>query len=637
MNYSYLQEIKMSNPGLNLILILVIVSSFMIISSHAHGVNLLGMYGDNMVLQRDQPIHIQGKAPSETRVRCSLANHTAEGVSGPDGYWSVILPSQPAGGPWDLVIEADQKQVFRNIWIGDVWFFAGQSNMVYPLRNEASVEQELPLADHPRIRLFSTQYASSPRPEGDVLGQWRVCQPESVADFSAVAYFMGRDLHLEEDVPIGLIVSAVGGTSITSWSSPAGLDSNPALRKTAEKYRQRLVDFPNALDDSRWHLPGVDQKQWQAITVPMEWEKAGVGLDQHNGVVWYRRSISIPEAWAGQSLELHMGPIDDFDEVWFDGHWVGTARGIKNAWKTHRRYTIPSNIVTAGRKDLTIRVTDRFGGGGLLGEPADYRLHPVGHDADAIPLSDQWLYRVASWKSANDMPTGLYHGMVSPWTAFPVRGVVWYQGESDAGHPKTYRHALHALVESWRTAWGSKDLPFLVVQLPDIGPIQKDPNEQEGWATIREAQRLAAKESGAHLINTLGVGGAPILHPDHKRAIGQRLAKTALANVYNKEVAWSGPVFHSATVTQDVVHVKFDHASGLRPADGEVVRGFALAGDNGHYHWAEVVLDHNSVRLRSDAVPEPRHLRYAWAGNPVGNLSNAAGLPAFPFQVKLYP
>jgi sialate O-acetylesterase len=226
----------------------------------------------------------------------------------------------------------------------------------------------------------------------------------------------------------------------------------------------------------------------------------------------------------------------------------------------------------------------------------------------------------------------LYESLIRPVIPFAIRGVIWYQGESDAGRPEEYQRLIKTMIRSWRSDWGQGDFPFLYVHLGAIGPAPKEPNKSAGWGPIREAQDKALE-----LPNT-GVAGFidsdSDLHPRKKHIAGARLALAARAIAYGEKIVYSGPAFESMKVDGSKIIVKFRHVGGGLTVKGDTLRGFAIAGPDKNYAWADAVLDGDTVVLSSKAVSNPVHVRYAWASNPQATLYNREGLPALPFRVE---
>jgi sialate O-acetylesterase len=366
--------------------------------------------------------------------------------------------------------------------------------------------------------------------------------------------------------------------------------------------------------------------------VPIGWQMHGL---KHNGVVWFRRTVEVPANWAGQDLVLHLGACDKTDTTYFNNVQVG-AIGFetRSAWNTPRVYRIPGKLVQPGRNVIATRVYSNIYEGGLFGPADTMRLERNG---TKIPLAGPWRYRVEHNlgltvpKAANLGPGNpntihiLNESMIHPLLPAALRGAIWYQGESNAAQPHRYRDLFPLMIRDWRKAFENETLPFFYVQLANYTGVQKEPVES-GWAELREAQNLALRLPNTGMASAIDIGEALDIHPKNKQDVGKRLALAALATVYGKPVHHTGPLYKSHRVEGDTIRIEFDHVADGLKADGPL-KGFAIAGPDGKFQWAEARIDGKTVIVRGrDAV------RYSWANNPIGNLYNSAGLPASPFR-----
>ena len=235
-----------------------------------------------------------------------------------------------------------------------------------------------------------------------------------------------------------------------------------------------------------------------------------------------------------------------------------------------------------------------------------------------------------------NVPTVLYNAMIRPLIPFAMRGAIWYQGESNAGRSYQYRKLFPALISDWRKNWGEGDFPFLFVQLANFMARKPDPSES-GWAELREAQSmtLGVPKTGQAVI--IDIGEERDIHPKNKQDVGRRLALAAGAVAYGKKIEYSGPVYESKTVEGGKVRLKFTHVGKGLGAKGDKLTGFAVAGEDKKFAWADAKIDGNAVVVWSDKVPAPAALRYAWADNPECNLYNKEGIPASPFRTDDWP
>ncbi len=483
-------------------------------NGHAE-VKLPGFLSSHMVLQREQPIHIWGWSATGEKISVAFHGTTRDTVADELGKWSVYLPPEAAGGPYELTVTAQNRVVLEDVLVGDVWFASGQSNMEMPLsgwpgaplKNSA---EEIANADHPQIRLLQVPKKSSEFPLRDSDASWAVCTPETAAGFSAAAYFFGRDIQERERVPIGLVNSSWGGTVAEAWVSLEGIASDAGL-------------------------------------MPLFATRAQMMRDQGD---------------------------------------------------------VPLMLARNRREDEAARKTGKT--------PPPHSWHPA---------PESWA------------PAGLYNGMVAPFTAFPIKGVIWYQGESNSrlSFAPLYAKLFPALINDWRTQWQEGRFPFLYVQ---ISSFTSSP--AESWATIREAQRRTLSLRGTAMVVTVDIGNPDNVHPADKQTVGRRLALAARALAYGEDLEYSGPLFREARPEAETMRVWFTHTADGLEAEGGALEGFEIAAADRRFVSADAHIDGKTVVVGSARVPEPKYVRYGWANAPEVNLFNSAGLPASPFTSEKY-
>ncbi len=622
-----------------------------------------GLFADNMLLQRDAIIPLRGRDRPGALVTVRLGDAEYPTMAGADGGWEVRLGPQPAGGPWEIEICGSDRRVLTNVLFGDVWLCAGQSNMEMGLRAAENGPAEVAAAHQPAIRLCLAPKQPALAPPSDVPLQWLTCEPGNVGGvgwegFSAVAYFFGREVQRRTGVPVGLIQAAWGGTVAEAWVSREGLatlgDFAADLRGLdqlaaawqaggSDYYRRQMEAWWRTNDAGSaatpgWEDPALPDADWLTMVLPQYWERAG--LPDYDGVVWFRRAVELPADWAGCELRLCLGPVDDRDTTWFNGVRVG---GL-DRWDLPREYMIPAGVARAGTNVIAVRVLDTGVDGGFYGRPEQMRLERVGRPgAHAMTLAGPWRYRpTIELKNATplplnlaeepNLPTVLYNGMIAPLCSLPIRGVLWYQGESNAGRGAQYRRLLPALIADWRRAWGRGAFPFYIVQLANF---QANPNRAapSTWAEIRAAQSAAARlVANCGLACTIDIGDAQDIHPRNKQEVGRRLALLALRNVYGQDVECLGPEPRGMRREDGAIQIEFQHAASGLVVRGVAPQGFEIAGVDGRFYPAAVEVTGTTVRVSSPQVPDPVHVRYGWADNPTGNLYNQAGLPCAPFR-----
>ncbi len=621
------------------------------------------LFGDHMVLQQDKPAIVWGWADPGGRITARFAGKERWILAGKNGTWRISLPVPPsAGGPYELTIAGADTLIFRDILIGEVWICSGQSNMEMPLAGWGRVndyENEIAKADYPAMRLFTVKRGTSHHPKDDVeTDGWHAVSPATVESFSATAYFFGRHLHEHLSVPIGLIHTSWGGTAAEAWTSAASLRRIPdfaalmdSIAKVPPANDEELKDrFKLAMEKWRASINAADQGLsggwygvlsdpggWKTMRLPSTWETAG--LENLDGVVWFRRTVQVPAGWRGKRLYLELGPIDDEDETWFNGVKVGTTSG----YAVPRRYEIPTSLVSSGLNEIAVRVLDTHGYGGIWGKPEEMKLKDS--YGNSVSLAGNWRYRIAIGTRemppepldplSPNHPTVLFNAMIAPLVPFPVRGFIWYQGESNAGRAYQYRTLFPAMIRDWRSHWKAV-LPFYFVQLANYKQTKPQPSEDD-WAELREAQSMALNLPNTGMAVAIDIGDAADIHPKNKQAVGTRLALIARAKLYGHRIPYSGPLWSSMKAEGNHIRLAFAHTDSGLVSMGGPLRGFAIAGADSHFVWATAEIDGNTVLVSNAEGSEPVAVRYSWESNPIGNLYNGAGLPASPFRTDDWP
>ncbi len=657
-------------------------------------VRLPAVLSDGVVLQRDMPVPIWGWASPGEEVSVLFAGQGHPTKADSQGRWRVeLLPMDASGAEEDgreLVVEGeDNTVVVKDVLVGEVWVCSGQSNMEWPLSAAANGAEEVEAADYPRLRLL---HVPRPRtgqvpdePRQDTQARWVRCDPNHVGGFSAVGYFFGRELHRELEVPVGLIQAAYGGTPAEAWTRQAALRAHEATGSILERFEEARADFEQQLaeyemsrqfaeryggdGDVRIHEDpgntgvfkgradrGFEDEDWPTMTLPGAWESSGLEID---GAVWFRKRVQVPASWAGRDLRLTLGAIDDYDVTYFNGREVGqTGTEVPGAWATPRRYKVPGELVEAGEAVIAVRVFDHAGEGGFTGPQEQMKLEPAELEGlsdeapQTIDLSGEWRYfiehrldpkpaqtRYPYGPGHPHRPGGLFNSMIAPILPHAVRGVIWYQGESNAARAEQYRVLFPALIKDWRSAWGQERLPFYFVQLANFLAPQTG-TEDTPWAHLRDAQLHTYRTvPDTGMAVAIDIGEADDIHPRNKQDVGRRLARWALAELFDRDVVPSGPIYREMTVENGKVRIEFDlFGSTLKTRDDEAPRGFTIAGEDRRFVPAQAKIEGDAVMVWSDDVPEPVAVRYAWANNPVrANLVNAEGLPASPFRTDDWP
>lgn len=502
------------------ILFLIILGT---ITSAQTDLSLHSLFSDNMVLQRDLKIPVWGTAEAGSKVEVRIGSNLKSTIANANGRWKLFLDDMSAGENYEMTVSSGQDTLkLKNVSIGEVWLCSGQSNMEFQLSKSKNGESEINSANDTRIRLFTVAHKSSPVPLENCEGVWKVCSPENIKNFSAVAYHFAKNLIKEINVPVGLINSSWGGTAIETWISKEVLESDPEFKSVFERWNKIVEEYPAVLSD--------------------------YNLNKEKLLLKWKEDSS-------KSVSLGFAPPRKSG--------LPTAPGGRNT------------------------------------------------------------------------PYGIYNGMIYPLAPYGIRGVIWYQGESNVGKPGEYKKLFPAMIKNWRDLWGIGDFPFYYVQLPNFA---REPEPSgSGWPELREAQLAALSVPNTGMAVTIDIGDPMDLHPNNKTDVGYRLALIALANVYDKQnLVFSGPIYKSYRIDDNKIILEFDFSDGLTTKGDAKLKGFRIASADQEFFEAEAVIENNKVIVWSDKITKPFALRYAWGDNPAGNLYNKGGLPASPFRTDKF-
>ena len=609
-----------------------------------------------MVLQRDKPIKIWGWADPKEKIIVNLAGKIDSAITLSDSTWQLELSSLSAGGPYMMTVLGKNQIIVSDILIGDIWICGGQSNMEWTLKMCGIYDYIIKSHVNDKIRHIDIDNKTSNHVEKDITSKkgWQKTNPENTGDFSAVGYFFALEVSEKNGIPIGLVANNWSGSPAETWMSPQALASFPTIsdgykEKEAKllerklKMRQRNTNLSTwitnaySLDSGKingWEKGDFKTSQWSNITMPGMINK--VGLGNFDGIIWFKTEFTLPPEMEGKDLILNIGKIDDMDNTWINGIKIGSTSVIDKIIK----YKISSEIVKKGLNSITIQVLDHGGNGGieadsiiLYTESKSLNLsgtwkYKTGYDFKKMPefIQPDWEVMDGGWK-----PSGMYHAMIAPMFKFQMKGVIWYQGEGNAGRAYEYRKLFPALINNWRNGWKQGDFPFLYVQLanflkPDATP-KTDP-----WPELREAQTMTLSLPNTGMAVTIDIGEENDIHPKNKADVGNRLAKIAQKIVYKNNIVHSGPIYAGMKIEGSKIRVSFNEiGSGL------ICKGnpqeFVIAGEDQKFYWANAIIEGNSIVVSSPKVTKPIAVRYAWSNNPAkANVYNKEGLPASPFR-----
>ena len=611
-------------------------------------VRLPHFFSSNMVLQRDMPIRVWGKADKNEVISVALNGSVQTAKTGKDGIWRVELPAMKAGGPYDMQIESAEETIgLTNILIGDVWVCSGQSNMEFGLNNVINAGQEIAASTLPDIRLLNVPKNMQSKEQFDLEPcEWTACNPQTSPLFTAVGYFFGKELQPEIGVPVGLIHTSWGGTDIETWTSwETAVKTNDTYKKYAGKDQEKAMGY--SMDNIRlykealkkdkglvqkWYVPAYKTKGWKTMAVPKVWEAE---LANEDGIVWFRKTIDLPAGVTGKKARINLGAVDDEDLTYVNGVKVGEM----NFWMPNRSYEIPAGVLKGGNNVIAVRITDTGGLGGILGKAEEVYLEI---DGQRYSLAGDWVYKPSvvtsmykvSGISPNSFSSLLYNGMVHPLIGYGIKGVIWYQGESNRHDPEKYGQLMPVFVKDLRNKWGLGELPFYYVQ---IAPYKYSGPDVAESAYLREVQlQNMSKIPNSGMVTTLDVGEMNGIHPSNKEAVGERLAYWALAKTYGKKgFEYSAPVYSSMEIKNGKIYLSFDNLGygGLIPAKTQL-ESFEIAGEDKIFHEAKAVFvpEVNQVVVWNESVPVPVAVRYAFKNYAKASLFTVSGLPVSSFR-----
>ncbi|MCD0487117.1 sialate O-acetylesterase [Pedobacter sp. MC2016-14] len=618
-------------------------------------IKLPKLISNGMVLQRNETIKIWGwSAPNE---RISLKFNKKQYLSQADrnGSWVIQLPPQKAGGPYEMIFQASNQLVLKDILFGDVFLCSGQSNMELPMGRLADQYRDvIARSENTNIRQFLVpdEYDFNVQRKDLSNGIWQSANPQSVLEFSGVAYFFALEINKKYHIPVGIINAALGGSPAQSWMSENAVKNFPGYYAELQKFKDdreiKKIDSTDQALSRAWYRnlntkdeglkkhwkADVDDLDWKEMSVPGYWVNSTLG--KANGVVWFKKDVNVPKSMTGKPVKLILGRIVDADSTFVNGQFVGTT----SYQYPPRRYLFNPGILKEGKNTITVRIINNSGNGGFVMDK-DYQLIA---DRDTIDLKGSWKYILGAKTEAAPSPTfvrwkpsGLYNAMIAPLRDYKIKAALWYQGEANTGNSKEYYDLMQVLVKDWRTTFGIGKLPFIYVQLPGFMGLKAMPTESS-WAELREQQRkLLALENTAMAV-AIDLGEWNDIHPLNKQDVGKRIALQAESLVYgDRKIVPTGPSFKSVTLDGNKLVLSFaDVGKGLVAKGGTELKYFSVAGADRKFVWAKAEITGNKIMVWNAAVPTPFYVRYAWADNPEGaNLYNGEGLPASPFEAAV--
>lgn len=638
------------------------------LSGQKKQLKLCRLFSDHMVLQQQAKVDFWGQARpgQEIRISASWSKQVSTRADA-NGHWKIKIATPKAGGPYTINIKtAESNIVIKDVLIGEVWLASGQSNMDLPLKGwppENTVlnsKQEIAQANYPDIRLLNVPFNVSATPIDSIGGKWLPASPETAGNFSAAAYFYARKLYQELHVPIGIIQSSIGGTPAEAWTSKAYLKKIGDFDKKLEG----LDKFGNSTDNwfKKWPTrevpktnkqwenisfadlaaakPGFDDSKWTTIKLPGRFDQLNQG--EFDGAIWLRKEFIVEDITADYILKI--GAIDDMDATYINGKKIGGLAGQRAA-NAPREMVIPKSLLVKGKNIIAIRAIDTGGPGSVSGQMT------ISNNSGAdISIAGNWKSQVVAEiyngkfyvydlqtdiskrpdiaQLNSNSPTVLFNAMINPLIPYTIKGVIWYQGESNVGRADQYKRLFPLMIEDWRDKWGYQ-FPFYYVQLAPF--LYSAPDQKEQSQKLRDAQRYALRLPKTGMVSTLDIGYLKTAHPPHKQEVGDRLAKFALANDYGKKMVASGPLYKKVSASGNKLIIEFESVGSGLAASDKGLFGFEIAGADKMYVAAQAKIVDNKVVVSSPSVAAPVYVRYAWSDGSAASLFNKEGLPASTF------
>ncbi|MET4082736.1 sialate O-acetylesterase [Pedobacter sp. UYP30] len=627
------------------------------------------LFSNNMVLQQNDHVAIWGttKPDHEVVVSASWGKQVTTKAKA-NGNWMLKIQTPKAGGPYTISVKSNNEQIsIKDVLIGEVWLASGQSNMDIPLSgwlpkdSIVGSKEEIAKANYPNIRFYKVPFGIAATPQDSVGGDWVALTPKNAGNVSATAFFYAKKLQKELGVPIGIIQSSIGGTPVEAWTSGESLKKQGDFNKEIDRLVRTqsasnswLAEWPKlalpengdqwkriTFDDVKASEPKLDDSKWTDIKLPGRFDRLESG--EFDGAAWVRRTFTITDL--SKDYKFHLDGVDDMDETFINGKVIGSmvGSGVANA---PRDYDIPNNMLVLGKNSIAIRLIDNGGPGSVSGKMM------MTNGNETIDLSGEWKFKLVSEiidghflvyglnadlggranlsKINSNSPSSLFNAMVNPLIPYSVKGIIWYQGESNVGRGKQYETLFPLMIADWREKWAAQ-LPFYFVQLAPYN--YTDPLQHEKGNEIKNAQRIALSVPNTGMVVTLDIGRLESAHPTHKREVGDRLVRFALKNQYGRNLVASGPLYKSVKPVGNQMFISFEKGSigsGLMAKDNKLT-DFEIAGADKVFHPAKAKIKGNQVEVSSPEIKKPVYVRYAWKDTAFASLFNKEGLPASMF------
>lgn len=609
-------------------------------------ITLAPLFSDHMVLQRNTDITISGQATKNQIITINIAQQALTTTSDNHGNFSTTIYAEKAGGPYTLSVSTpiETTQV-NDVYFGDVWLASGQSNMEWKLKWEVNNHlAEIKDSNYPLIRYFDVknQYLATPQTTLNN-SEWVLASQQTSPEFSAVAWFFAKKLHLEKNVPIAVIDSTWGGTPAEAWTPLEALVKLNGYQESA----QALIDEP-ALWDAIFDQTRLDEiEKSRKLTTTQGHSKLKLSSINYDDSSWNKVDLPLPEllsdiVWARKiinltadditekGLEIKLGSYPQFSQVYVNEQHILTKLGEDK----ESSYFVAKDVLKVGKNLLAIRALNAWNNKNQIGRKGQINAVTMARTFD---ISQGWRIN-NSVEGKLPMPERywqktavLYNAMIHPIIHYPIKGAIWYQGESNISRSAEYHELFTAMIKSWRSLWQQQDMPFIFAQLASMKKTTHQPVESE-WALLREAQTQSLALDNTAMAVLLDAGEQWDIHPRNKQIVGERMWHAANAIAYGENNVYAGPTASSHKHFGNKLVIKFKNiGSGFQAKDKLI--GFEVAGKDGIYMNAKAKISGDDIIIWSKNVTNPKSIRYGWADNSPANLYNQEGFPAVPFRL----
>lgn len=617
--------------------------------------NLSSILSDGMILQRGDKTKIFGSAIKNTTVEVEFLGEIYKTVSNEEGTWSILLNKLEAGGPYEMIIRAEEEIIIKDILIGEVWLCGGQSNMEFTIKDVMELyEDEVLSYKNNNIRQFCTskEYNFNGPMNKVYESSWKTLNEKNSLDFTAVGYFFAKELYNEYKVPIGLISTAVGGTPIESWISEEKLKKFERFDETISECKDkeyvssvqqsddyRINGWYQELNDNdeglinKWYDEEIEDFTWDEFVIPGMWKDTV--LDKFNGSVWFRKKVFLSKENIKAKSKLYLGSIIDADEVYINGNLIGKTEFRYPA----RIYNVNNEVFKEGINVISVRVISNTGIGGFIKD----KSYKMVFEEEEINLEGGWKYKIGHKMPINYdrtffqfKPIGFYNSIIYPLRNYNIAGVIWYQGESNTGYANDYEELFETMINEWRENWEFEEMPFLYAQLTNYS-APEDSALLDNWARLREAQRRVLKLSNTGMAVTIDIGEYNDLHPLNKKEVGRRLSLLAKGKVYNQKIISSAPMYSRMTKEDNKIILHFSNKKSKLISIRGDLNNFEISNENDKFYKGRAIIDGDKIVVWNNKIKNPKNVRYAWSNSPkdIINLYNDEGLPLSPFTTEI--